>query len=576
MTQIPIAADGLLAQFAHAHMIGLADFHVARRTAALAREDRAEVLLALALCIRTLREGSVCLDLSSARHLTPMQETDDGTVEALPELPWPDAELWLQAVANSSVVSTQPNRVAPFRLAGTLLYPERYFQEERAIEAALRHRATLPLTPLGPEALEVAMAPDAEGHRPDGSQAEALRLATTSHTATITGGPGTGKTSTVARIIDALTHSSPGARPFVALAAPTGKAAGRLTSAVRQSLQTDPLLAGSLTLHGLLGAAPHRAQRTYHRDAPLPYDVVIVDETSMVSLSQMSWLLEAVGDATRLVLLGDPHQLASVEEGAVLADIAASGLVPTAELRHNWRSNADINALASGIRAGDGSVCLDLLASSKAAQLVPWEAGDAIASLPHLTGTLRATGQAVLDHAMAGDGQAANVALNRHRILCAHRQGPYGVSHWGDAARRYLTEHIEGYHGDKERWVGQPLIITRNSDLVSNGETAVVVRAPDGVIVAVDQPTGVALYDPALLDSASDVHAMTIHKSQGSQFDVVSVVLPPVGSPLLTRELLYTAVTRAKDQVRLYGSPEAFAKAVETPTRRAGGLRSGS
>ncbi len=574
MTEIPIAAEGLLSDFAHAHMIGLPDFHVARRSAALAGENRPDVLLALALCIRALREGSVCLDLSKAQHLVPMQEADDGTVEERPDLPWPDAAQWLDAVARSSAVATDPDRIAPFRLVGTLLYPERYYQEERAIEAALRHRATLTATPAHPDVLESAMTPDVDGHVPDDAQAEAIRLAASRPTVTITGGPGTGKTSTVARIIDVLARSMPGRRPFVALAAPTGKAAGRLTSSVRQSLRTTPLLTGSLTLHALLGAAPHRAQRTYHREAPLPYDMVVVDETSMVSLSQMSWLLEAVGDSTRLVLLGDPHQLASVEEGAVLADIAASDLVPTAELRHNWRSNADINTLAASIRRGDAQQGLAVLSSSSAVRLVPFDGTEPIHRLPELVATLETTGAQVLDRATAGDGAGANLALNRHRILCAHRVGPYGVSQWGDAARRLLTQRLDGYHGDRERWVGQPLIITRNSDLVSNGETAVVVRAEDGVMVAVDQPTGVRLFDPSLLDSASDVHAMTIHKSQGSQFDVVSVVLPPVGSPLLTRELLYTAVTRAKDEVRLYGSPEAFARAVETPTRRAGGLRS--
>src|SRR5699024_2926193 len=153
----------------------------------------------------------------------------------------------------------------------------------------------------------------------------------------------------------------------------------------------------------------------------------------------------------RLVLLGDPHQLASVEEGAVLADIAASGLVPTAELRHNWRSNADINALAAAIRAGDAEQGLALLAESGAARLVPWEAGDAVEGLADLTTMLDQTGRAVLEHALAGDGPAANTALNRHRILCAHRHGPYGVSHWGEAARRYLTQHVDGYHGHRER-----------------------------------------------------------------------------------------------------------------------------
>lgn len=573
-TQIPVAATGLLAEFAEAGLIGPADFHVARRVGALAGEQNPVVILALALCVRQLRQGSVCLDLTTAHRLAPLDALDDGTVNSRPELAWPEPAAWQQQVAGSPAVAAPEDSPAPYRLHGSLLYLERYYQEERSIAAAVEERAQAPTNSLNADVAASAMAPAATGQAPDQDQQAAIRLSTTHRTSIITGGPGTGKTTTVARIIDALTTASPSS-PLVALAAPTGKAAGRLSASVSQALRTQPTIMGSLTLYGLLGAAPGRAQRTYHRDNPLPYDVVVVDETSMVSLSMMAWLFEALAPDTRLILLGDPDQLASVEEGAVLADLARSGLLPTAQLRRNWRSNPAINRLAAAIQAGDPDGALQHAASSPACRLIPWDGAGDIGALAELTDVLRSSMGEVLAHAQNGDGVAATEALNRHRILCAHRRGPYGVSHWAETTRRWLTRHLDGYHGDEDTFVGQPLIMTRNNDLVHNGETAVIVRQGSALVAAVDQPAGISQFDPAVLDNAVDMHAMTIHRSQGSQFDVVSVVLPPVGSPLLTRELLYTAVTRARDEVRLYGSPEALRLAVANPTRRASGLVTG-
>lgn len=568
---VPVAAEGILAEFAAASMIGLADFHVARRVSALSGENDPTVILALALCVRELRQGSVCLDLSAAPDLLPLEGLDDGSVSTRPDLPWPGAAQWLGRIAESPAVAAPGEAPAPFRLVGSLLYLERYHQDETAIIAAIEHRAGLAPTSLRSDAAAFAAQPDLNGLTPDPGQEAAIRLASTELTSIITGGPGTGKTTTVARILDGLSFGA-SVPPLVALAAPTGKAAGRLSASVNHSLRTSPTVVGSLTLFGLLGAAPGRAERTYHRDNPLPYDVVVVDETSMVSLSMMAWLLEALADRTRLVLLGDPHQLASVEEGAVLADLARSGRLPTTELSHNWRSNAAINALAAAVRSGDAEAAVDLAQAAPSVRLIPWDGTQDLSALPELTKTLRTIGSEVLRHAEAGEAEKASLAMNRHRILCGHRQGDFGVSHWAESARRWLTRNLDGYHGDQDRFVGQPLIMTRNNDLVRNGETAVIVRRGAALMAAVDQPAGISQFDPSVLDNAVDMHAMTIHRSQGSQFDVVSVVLPPVGSPLLTRELLYTAITRAREEVRLYGSPEALRLAVQNPTRRSSGL----
>ncbi|MBK7822911.1 MAG: ATP-binding domain-containing protein [Tessaracoccus sp.] len=278
----------------------------------------------------------------------------------------------------------------------------------------------------------------------------------------------------------------------------------------------------------------------------------------MVSLELMALLLGALSPETRLILLGDPHQLRSVEAGAVLADIeAADDLVHApggaiAHLVHNYRSTPDQRLRVRHPRRRRG----------RGARRRRHGSGDPADQLRRRNGPRAARhGQAdaldiaegVRAYALAGDGVRANAWLGRHRILCGHREDR-SASHWARSVRGWLAGRLPAYGFDGRAYIGQPLLIQHNSDLFSNGDTAVVVAGPGGApLAAVDRPDGLLTVSPALLDDAADLHAMTIHKSQGSQFDRVSVVLPPPGSPLLTRELLYTAVTRAHEGVRLYG-----------------------
>lgn len=484
-------------------------------------------------------------------------------------MPWPTAEAWVSAVRDSDAVSDPDGPHRPFRLDGSLLYLERHFADEHTVAERLRARSTLPLLPVA-EA-QLAATDERLAARPDADQDAAVRAALRNRTTVITGGPGTGKTTTVARILIAL--AADGSRPRVALAAPTGKAAGRLRGAVAEKLPPRAdLQLWDGTLHKLLGAAPRRAVPLHHRGNPLAFDAVVVDETSMVSLENMARLLDAVADHTRLVLLGDPNQLRSVEAGAVLADIVETGSLidGVARLGRNWRSDAAIADLSAAILDGDVERCRAVLES---AEHVHFHHFDGTA--PMASGTVGAdvqrTAAAVIRAAEAGNGGGALAALDSHRILCAHREGPYGARTWARAARGIIAAQFPGYGGDGH-YVGQPLLITRNSDQLSNGDTAVVVRQGGHLIAVVDVASGVLQLPPALLDDAADMHSMTIHKAQGSQFEAVSVILPPLGSPLATRELLYTAVTRAQRRVSLYGTWDAFAQAVSTPVRRASGL----
>lgn len=569
MVEIPIAAAGVLRQFCEAGMLRLVDFHLARRLGQLAGETDPDVVLACALAVRELRLGSVCVDLATAaERLLPEGDLDDGTTaDDAVALPWPEPTPWLAKLAASPAVAISDEGEAPFRLEGGLLYLERYWHQERSLATLLRARSAVISEPV---AVEFAV-----GERLDDDQRAAVTAALSHGTTVITGGPGTGKTTIVARILAAL---APGT-PRVALCAPTGKAAARLLQQVGGA--TGQMWGG--TLHKLLGLRPRSSTCEFGPTDPLPYDVVVVDETSMVSLELMAQLLAALSPSTRLILLGDPHQLRSVEAGAVLADIeSATDLVAEpggllARLQTNYRSNAEINRLADAILAGDAAAAREAVEEAATIELIPFSGeADPATTLPGLRHDALALAASVRAHALDGDGDGANSALGAHRVLCGHREGPFGVTHWARSLRAWLTGQLEDYGHDTRPYVGQPLLIQRNSDLFSNGDTAVVVRRGDGELEAVvDRPEGCLALSPALLDDAVDLHAMTIHKSQGSQFDHVSVVLPPQGSPLLTRELIYTAVTRAREGVRLYGSWEALAEAVATPARRASGLGRG-
>ena len=428
------------------------------------------------------------------------------------------------------------------------------------------------------------------GETPDDRQKQAAAAAVSRRLAVVAGGPGTGKTTTVARIVALLEEqamAAGAAPPLVALAAPTGKAAARLAEAVHteaRRLQVDPTIRTRLleleasTLHRLLGWKPGTHSRFRHdRGNRLPYDVVIVDETSMVSLSLMARLTEAVRREARLILVGDPGQLTSIEAGAVLGDIvgpaSGNGIVVLGTVH---RFGGGIERLAEAIAAGDAGAAIDALADDS----ITWIDTDVAdpAALDRLSpvrdGAVR-TGLAVIDAATDGDAAGAIRELGAFRVLCAHRRGPYGVATWMPRIETWLSAERPGFA--TEPWyVGRPLLVTENDHAIRlyNGDTGVVVTSPTARPAAAFERQGeIALFSPSRLAAVETVYAMTVHKSQGSQFDTAAVLLPDPASPILTRELLYTAVTRAQTHLILAGTEEAIRAAVERPIARASGLR---
>ncbi|SEQ68833.1 exodeoxyribonuclease V subunit alpha [Microlunatus flavus] len=587
----------LLERFHAAGVLGLADVHTAEALGRIGSERDERVLLAVALTVRALQSGSVCLDLDTATAVD-LPDDDalvpgsDGDADVPPELPWPEPTGWALAVRDSPLVAGPDDVGAarPLRLSGTLLYLERYWQQEESVRTALEHRSAAAPPVVDAAALTrdldrlfpPTQAPGTADHQREAAEASARRWVTV-----LAGGPGTGKTTTVARLL-ALLRAQPGPPLRVALAAPTGKAAARLQEAVTTAAaglgEEDRARVGALeasTLHRLLGWRPDSKSRFRH-DAtnPLPHDVVVVDEMSMVSLTLMARLLEAVRSDARLVLVGDPDQLSSVEAGAVLADITGPAQRSVVRLTHNWRFEGGIAELADAIRTGDADRAVGLLTSGRAdVTLADVDASAGLTAdgdgLGELGRTLRASAAAALRAATDGSIDAALSAVEEHRLLCAHRRGPYGVTRWNAEAEHWLAAAVPGYGVDGDLSLGRPLLVTANDrDLdLWNGDTGVVVGTPAGVRAAFARATGPALFPPVRLDAVQTVHAMTVHKAQGSQFAAVTLVLPPPESPLLTRELLYTAVTRATTRVLLLGSAEAVRAAVERPANRASGLR---
>jgi len=600
-------SSGLLREFNDAGVLGTADVHVAARLTELAGEGDEAVALAVAFAVRAPRLGHVHVDLATIRD-TATVDTDEPV--DLTALPWPDH--WPDRVAASGLVG------GPLQLEGTLLYLDRYWREERAVAADLLALSSA-ADAVDLNVLVAGVARMFPGERA-GRQAIAAASAVVRRLAVVAGGPGTGKTTTVARIVALLAEQAvaTGATPpLVALAAPTGKAAARLEEAVHEEARSLAVANGirnqllnlqASTLHRLLGWRPDSHSRFRHnRSQRLPHDVVIVDETSMVSLSLMARLAEAIRPDARLILVGDPGQLASIEAGAVLGDVVGPArdrllMSPPARTLLSQSTGHDVAAdepprgttIADGIvvldrvhRFGEGIATLaDAIARGDADEVItvldaapagvswiPVDVADPASeiALAPIRDRAVSAGRTVIEVARAGAAREAIDALATFRVLCAHRRGPQGVASWNNRIESWLDIEAgaDWYHG-------RPLLVTENDYELQlyNGDMGVVVQSDaDRISAAFERSGEIQLFSPPRLKAVDTVYAMTIHKSQGSQFDTAAVLLPDPSSRILTRELLYTAATRARELLILTGTAESVRAAVERPVARASGLR---
>jgi exodeoxyribonuclease V alpha subunit len=632
--------------FLKAGVLDASDIHAIALTAPRFGEDDIERMLGLAFAARAPRVSHPGVDLRTLRqHI--VIETDE-------PLPWPsDPDAWARRTLASPMVGSpddllkpfvaQPRRSAP---DAPLLLTRRMYVEQQRVAGAIAARAAHELSDAAHiDDLDATLArlfPSSAGtDGPDGEAARAVRLAATRALALIVGGPGTGKTFSVTRLLAALMQ---GRALSVALAAPTGKAAARMREAIREAtdVTAQPVLDVSddvrarlqalpaTTLHRLVGVRPDGSSR--HTAAnPIAAQLVIVDEVSMVDLTMMRRLVEAVHPDARLVLLGDRDQLASVEAGCVLADLVpATGTAPLAgntqtfTRSRRFESAPDIALIAACLQSyatrhpdlpsGDPPAALaraievfsgarhasqetqpewrierlgapdrsDRYAKPAAQQLTRLAA-------PYLEGYAEALIAALGDGQQVDDPQWQRELLavfDRYRVLAVHRRGPLGVQQLEQALAKRIRDAIDAGRGDRAHrrsidlgeghWVGRPILITENAyDIgLMNGDVGIVLPLADGAAAVFPHETPGEVRCVALsrLPPHEGALAMTVHKSQGSQFDHVALVLAGRDSPIQTRELIYTGVTRAKQRLSWLGDLDELRIALARQVRRESGL----
>jgi exodeoxyribonuclease V alpha subunit len=632
--------------FLKAGVLDASDIHAIALTAPRFGEDDIERMLGLAFAARAPRVSHPGVDLRTLRqHI--VIETDE-------PLPWPsDPDAWARRTLASPMVGSpddllkpfvaQPRRSAP---DAPLLLTRRMYVEQQRVAGAIAARAAHELSDAAHiDDLDATLArlfPSSAGtDGPDGEAARAVRLAATRALALIVGGPGTGKTFSVTRLLAALMESR---ALSVALAAPTGKAAARMREAIREATDAtaQPVLDVSddvrarlqalpaTTLHRLVGVRPDGSSR--HTAAnPIAAQLVIVDEVSMVDLTMMRRLVEAVHPDARLVLLGDRDQLASVEAGCVLADLVpATGTAPLAgntqtfTRSRRFESAPDIALIAACLQSyatrhpdlpsGDPPAALaraievfsgarhasqetqpewrierlgapdrsDRYAKPAAQQLTRLAA-------PYLEGYAEALIAALGDGQQVDDPQWQRELLavfDRYRVLAVHRRGPLGVQQLEQALAKRIRDAIDAGRGDRAHrrsidlgeghWVGRPILITENAyDIgLMNGDVGIVLPLADGAAAVFPHETPGEVRCVALsrLPPHEGALAMTVHKSQGSQFDHVALVLAGRDSPIQTRELIYTGVTRAKQRLSWLGDLDELRIALARQVRRESGL----
>lgn len=593
-------------------------------------ESEPLVLLAVALTSLELGRGHVCLSLPHwqerlAPWLAAWQERAPEVHIAVQQaIATQDIITLLQAsplVRHITHITDVAETGQPLTLFAGQLYLSRYFRFEQRVATWLQQQAGQPASTLSTAAVNLfpALFPTPE---PATINWQAVAAITACHGrfTLISGGPGTGKTTTVTKLLALLVADSQDA-PLIRLAAPTGKAAARLTESIAKAKGelTGQVSAGILaqiptqasTLHRLLGVRMDSPDFRHHHDNPLPLDILVVDEASMVDLPMMARLLDAMPDHARLILLGDRDQLASVEAGAVLGDICqllAQGISPAHArriqsmtgysldadiriqshghplrdhlclLRHSYRFNAEsgIGTLAQAVNAGRAREALVVCQNPEAYPDVHWNrTAERLAVAVQRAATGYQTYLAHLNRPMTTERAETMLAgFNRLRVLCATHEGPWGVDGMNSAIMKALQAQqlifVEG-----EWFAGRPVMITENDYHLGlyNGDIGVTASDGQRLKVWFMLPNGeIQGFLPSRLPAHETAWAMTVHKSQGSEFEHTLLVLPPQYHPLLTRELLYTGITRAKHQLDLYADETVVRMTIQKQIERHSGL----
>jgi exodeoxyribonuclease V alpha subunit len=591
------------------------DYRFARFIGRLNNENDALLLLAASLVSRYRGEGHICIDLAELA----------GTViehEGGETLSCPPFDAWLKALNKSPVVG-RPGDRKPLILCGVRLYLFRYWDFETLLARALKDMASAKIKTFDEPQLKSSFErifprQDDHGKREADWQKIAAFTSVRNRLCVISGGPGTGKTFTVAKILAILVEQSGNDTLNIAITAPTGKAAARLQEAIKEAKATlscsDTVKAAipdeASTLHRLLRTIPYSAYFRFNEKNPLPCDVIVIDEASMVDLALFSKLIQAVRPKSRLILLGDKDQLASVEAGSVLGDICDTGNVhrfsPSfidacrrvtgenidenhsgaawdgigdciVQLTKSYRfaETSGIHAASRAINAGEGEKTLDLI-KKETFRDIRWR------SLPEPDGLARHLEDWITGrydgYLKAADPLEAFDLFSRSRILTVLREGLYGVRNLN-----FLIERIMQKKGLIDRsggwYPGRPVMITQNDYNLRlfNGDIGIAMTTKDndnGLRVFFPGTDGsVRSFPPLRLPEHETVYAMTVHKSQGSEFDDVLFITPDRNTQVMTRELIYTAITRAKEKIQVWGKEDVFLTAIQRRIHRSSGLR---
>lgn len=578
----------------------------------VAQEAHPAVKLAAAVLSRDAGEGHVCLPISRLRADDLLSgKASDLREQLLAQAGTPDD--WSALLLSSAAVSCG-DRPTPIILCGERLYLNRMWRNELTV-ARFFNEANQVV-----EVDEAQLAATLDALFPASAEIDwqkvAAAVALTRRISVISGGPGTGKTTTVARLLAALIQTTCQPRCRIRLAAPTGKAAARLTESLGEALRRLPLTdeqkallpTEASTLHRLLGAQPGSQRMRYHAGNPLHLDVLVVDEASMIDLPMMARLIDALPEHGRVIFLGDRDQLASVEAGAVLGDICAwvnagytagraaqlsrltGHSLPAGEgdiagalrdslclLQKSYRfgSHSGIGHLARAVNGGDRH-------GVRATLRQPFD--DIVL---HALSTTEEYA-AMLDQAQAGYGcylqllheraepEALIAAFGEFQLLCALRDGPYGVSGLNEQLEQMLNRKRVITLPRHARWYeGRPVMISRNDSALGlfNGDIGIALDRGEGLRVWFPMADGsIKSVQPSRLPDHDTAWAMTVHKSQGSEFDHAALILPAKSVPLVTRELVYTAITRAKQQLSIYADEQVLSQAIVARTERRSGL----
>ncbi len=598
------------------------DLELSETLMALTHETRDEIALGVAFASHAVGDGHACVALD---ELVRRRFFDDAG-EPRGDVRLPELSALRAALGGSLLVDREPSGSdagpTPTPVAGGArplvldgddrLYLRRYFEYEVRLARALRKLAA-PVNALDGAVLKASLARLFPGSLPaDDRQRRAALLAALSRLVVVSGGPGTGKTYTVAKILVLVVEGmlALGREPKSLLLAPTGKAAQRLVEALRTnlfSLDCDERVRAFMpseasTIHRALGFLPGTPTRFRHdADNPLSADLVVVNEASMVDLALMTKLAEAIRPDARLVLLGDKDQLASVEAGAILAEIYATGSAgvssslaarareiagetlpvqddaargPLADhlveldRAHRFEDGGAIAELARAVNAGDADAALACFDRHENLALVEVEDARALeaALAPRVEQGFRALSSGAPHERLA--------LLDTFRVLACHREGAFGVRALNDWAARLF-----GAAGQGALYDGQPVIVTTNDYQAElyNGDIGVVAprdaSAPSPLTVHFRATQGgIRSLSPARLPEHQPAYALTVHRAQGSEFQEIALVLPSRPSPIVTRELVYTAVTRARRRVTIFGSHAVLRAAIEKRITRASGL----